>query len=212
MQRIQWLSTSLDTDNSNSLHRPPSGQQRGTARRCPRRALALVTTMTLAVALAVLPSAAMAAVQITMVQVNEANGTITIHGQDFLGSGTLAVILGQENITTQCQVNSNTEIKCDLSDGFPVAGDYRLTVARGSGQGYNYDLTIGGPQGTYTRIECGPVPRCGCPLGQTLISGGALCGFAALASSYLDAEGAWNARCNDLTIPTINLIILCYAP
>src|SRR5262245_25455582 len=127
MKRTQWLSTSLDTDNRSALRRPPSGQRRGPARRCPRRTLALVTTLALAVALVVLRPVAMAALQITAVSVDEASNTITILGQEFTGSGQLVVTLGTIPTTTlSCppETVTPTSITCTL----PILadGDYRL--------------------------------------------------------------------------------------
>jgi hypothetical protein len=234
MQRPQWLSTSLDTDNSSSLRRPPSGQRRGTARRCPRRTLALVTTMALAVALAVLPPAAMAALQITGVHVDTNTNTIMIMGQDFTGPGLLGVTLGDATITTQCQVSSATMIICTFSGGLPPAGDYRLTVARGSGSsGYNYDLTIGavgavGPQGpiglTGPAGPAGQTPNfvtqqclsgtnpCPCNPGK-LISGGAECPtFTFLSKSVRAAldPNAWDAQCCERPPEGTNDVYLCY--
>jgi len=92
--------------------------------------------------------------QITAVHVDDLSNTILIMGQKMnFGPGPLVVTLGQSNITARCQTPppSATLITCTFSSGLPAAGDYRLTVANGPGQGQSdqYDLTLGsvGPQG-----------------------------------------------------------------
>src|SRR5215471_546773 len=156
MQRTQGLSTISYTDNRRLPQRTSSGHRRGVAIMRPLRTLALV----IAAALAVFPSAALAAppgdhLLITAVHVDETLNTIMIMGQQFnFGPGPLVVTLGQiGNITAQCQTPppSATAITCTFSSGLPTAGDYLLTVANGTGDGQSdtYDLTIGavGPQG-----------------------------------------------------------------
>ena len=131
---------------------------------CAVRTMALVTTIALAVALAVLPPSALATppgdhLLITAVQVDETLDTITIMGQQFnFGTGPLVVTLGQVgDITAKCQTPPPTAtlITCQFSvGGLPPAGDYLLTVSNGTGQSQNdsYALTIGavgaqGPRG-----------------------------------------------------------------
>jgi hypothetical protein len=76
---------------------------------------------------------------------------IVISGKDFLfGPGPLVVTLGNFGAISIVGVPTHTMISAKLPLHIP-AGDYLLTVSRGSGQSQNdeYDLTIGavGPQG-----------------------------------------------------------------
>jgi len=86
---------------------------------------------------------------ITEVFVDSDAGTILILGEDFDFGGALQVTLGEiGDITSDCTedlVSDPQTITCDLSsNGFPVPGDYLLTVSTGNGQSQNdeYDLTI----------------------------------------------------------------------
>lgn len=222
MQRTQGLSTISYTDNRRLPQRTSSGHRRGVAIMRPLRTLALV----IAAALAVFPSAALAAppgdhLLITAVHVDETLNTIMIMGQQFnFGPGPLVVTLGQVgNITSQCQTPPPTAalITCTLSGGLPPAGDYLLTVSNGTGQSQNdsYALTIGavGPQGpkgatgppglpgTFTYHACSNAFFCACPFGALLIAGGGACpGGSVLFISSHDPPGAgidWQVLCID---------------
>jgi hypothetical protein len=160
----------------------------------------------------------MAAVHITEVQVDAATDTLTITGQDFAASGALLVRLGGVIITTDCHVDSSTLITCVVTNGLPDPGDYRLTVAKGSGTGYHYDLTIGavGPQGPpgppgpagptphfFTR-ECGQGTNpCDCPEGETIISGGGFCPTSTFLITSARNGNGWEAKCSNINFSII---------
>jgi hypothetical protein len=183
-----------------------------------------------------LPAAPGDPLHITAVHINEVGHTLTILGEQFLGgSDPFVVHLGQRgDITSQClqAPTTATTILCKFTpSGFPPAGDYRLTVSKGTGTGETdqYDLTIGavgpqGPQGppgapgSYTQRLCTVTQICACAEGETLISGGAQCQFPyTLNTSYHSDQGPyWLAICVEpgslAKHAPRRITILCYDP